>query len=95
MALGLPLPVDEAGHAAGLLPRHRRLGDGHELLELILRDLPNPEHAVTLESEHNIRGRPGFDVVGSPVELQAEVPGWPRKSTGKQINAKNDLANAA
>jgi hypothetical protein len=34
-------------------------------------------------------------VVDTPVELQAEVPGWPRKSTGKQINAKNDLAIAA
>ena len=33
-------------------------------------------------TEH-IRGRPGFDVVGSPAELQAEVPGRPRKSTGK------------
>ena len=32
----------------------------------------------------NIRGRSGFDVVGSPVELQAEVPGRPRKTTGKQ-----------
>ncbi len=31
---------------------------------------------------YDIRGRSGFDVVGSPVELQAEVPGWPRKSTG-------------
>ena len=30
----------------------------------------------------DIRGRPGFDVVGSPVELQAEVPGRPRKTTG-------------
>src|SRR4051794_38119436 len=32
----------------------------------------------------HIRGRPGLDVVGSPVELQAEVPGRPPKSTGKQ-----------
>ena len=30
----------------------------------------------------DIRGRPGFDVVGSPAELQAEVPGRPRKTTG-------------
>src|SRR3954454_4704327 len=30
----------------------------------------------------HIRGRSGFDVVGSPVELQAEVPGRPRKTTG-------------
>ena len=32
----------------------------------------------------NIRGRHGFDVVGSPAELQAEVSGRPRKTTGKQ-----------
>src|SRR5207249_52532 len=32
----------------------------------------------------DIRGRPGFDVVGSPAELQAEVPGRPRKTTGNQ-----------
>jgi hypothetical protein len=43
----------------------------------------------------DIRGRPGFDVVGSPAELQAEVAGWPRKSTGKKASAKNDLALAA
>src|SRR5207247_2805932 len=28
----------------------------------------------------DIRGRPGFDVVGSPAELQADVPGRPRKT---------------
>jgi hypothetical protein len=43
----------------------------------------------------HIRGRPGFDVVGSPAELQAEVAGWPRKSTGNKASAKNDLALAA
>jgi hypothetical protein len=43
----------------------------------------------------NIRGRSGFDVVGSPVELRAEVAGWPRKSTGTNASAKNDLALAA
>jgi hypothetical protein len=43
----------------------------------------------------DIRGRPGFDVVGSPAELQAEVAGWPRKSTGKHVSAKNNLALAA
>src|SRR3954452_20584294 len=32
----------------------------------------------------DIRGRPGFDVVGSPAELQAEVPGRPPKTTGTQ-----------
>ena len=40
---------------------------------------------VAISAGHsNIRGRPGFDVVGSPVELQAEVPGRPRKTTGTQ-----------
>ena len=29
-------------------------------------------------SRNDIRGRPGFDVVDSPVELRAEVPGRPR-----------------
>jgi hypothetical protein len=38
----------------------------------------------TGEVKEDIRGRPGFDVVDSPAELQAEVAGWPRKSTGKQ-----------
>ncbi len=32
----------------------------------------------------DIRGRPGLDVVGSPAELQAEVPGRPPKTTGTQ-----------
>ena len=32
----------------------------------------------------DIRGRSGFDVVGSPAELQAEVPGRPRKTTGNK-----------
>jgi len=34
-------------------------------------------------------------VVDSPAELQAEVAGWPRKSTGKTVRAKNNLALAA
>src|SRR3712207_8188041 len=38
----------------------------------------------------NIRGRPGFDVVGSPAELQAEVPGRPRKTTGNQRKCGRD-----
>jgi hypothetical protein len=46
--------------------------------------------------ESHIRGRPGFDVVGSPAELRAEVAGWPRKSTGTKASAnKNELALAA
>ena len=39
-------------------------------------DLPDLRHAATIRA--HIRGRPGFDVVGSPAELQAEVPGRPR-----------------
>jgi hypothetical protein len=40
-------------------------------------------------------GRSGFDVVGSPGELQAEVPGWPRKTTGNNASADEKLALAA
>jgi hypothetical protein len=29
-------------------------------------------------------GATGFDVVDTPAELQAEVPGRPRKTTGKK-----------
>ena len=53
-----------------------------ELLFGLVRDRGNLDHAATLWL--HIRGRPGFDVVGSPAELQAEVPGRPRKTTGKQ-----------
>ena len=36
----------------------------------------------------NIRGRPGLDVVGSPVKQRAEVAGRPRKTTGtKQVRS--------
>ena len=35
-------------------------------------------------NHHNIRGRHGFDVADSPAELQAEVSGRPRKTTGNQ-----------
>jgi len=49
-----------------------------------------------LDALTHIRGRSGFDVVGSPVELRAEVAGWPRKSTGTKASAnKNELALAA
>jgi hypothetical protein len=51
--------------------------------------------AIAAKMWLHIRGRPGFDVVGSPAELQAEVAGWPRKSTGNKASAKNDLALAA
>ena len=39
----------------------------------------------------DIRGRPGFDVVGSPAELQAEVPGRPRKTTGNKRKCEGQL----
>src|SRR3954454_5453122 len=39
----------------------------------------------------HIRGRPGFDVVGSPAELQAEVPGRPRKTTGNKRKCEGQL----
>ena len=42
-----------------------------------------PAPAATIRIS-DIRGRPGFDVVGSPAELQAEVPGRPPKTTGTQ-----------
>ncbi len=52
------------------------------------------EAPATLEL--HIRGRSGFDVVGSPDELQAEDPGWPRKTPGKTASANdNELALAA
>jgi hypothetical protein len=37
----------------------------------------------------------GFDVVGSPAELQAEVPGRPPKTTGTNASANDNLALAA
>jgi hypothetical protein len=52
------------------------------------RPVPEPAHdgrslgPMRLQFVTHIRGRPGIDVVGSPAELQAEVPGRPRKTTG-------------
>ena len=57
---------------------------------LMPRIVPQPCRAepsgYTVLTTH-IRGRHGFDVVGSPAELQAEVSGRPRKTTGnnKQV----------
>ena len=45
--------------------------------------ISNPTRRGYTEARTNIRGRPGLDVVGSPAELQVEVPGRPRKTTGK------------
>src|SRR5215210_2922838 len=39
---------------------------------------------MQLQYDDNIWGRPGFDVVVTPAELQAEVPGRPPKTTGTQ-----------
>jgi hypothetical protein len=36
---------------------------------------------------HTSTGTTGFDVVDPWRKLQAEVPGWPRKTTGKTIRA--------
>src|SRR5215210_925924 len=41
----------------------------------------------------DIRGRPGFDVVGSPAELQAEVP-EASQNTGKNASADKNRALA-
>jgi hypothetical protein len=43
----------------------------------------------------HIRGRPGFDVVDAPAELQAEVPGGLVKHREPKASAKNNLALAA
>ena len=40
------------------------------------------DRRVDWSDRTHIRGRHGFDVVGSPAELQAEVSGRPRKTTG-------------
>ena len=58
-------------------------GSGHQRY-LTCQDGPGHLRIMSLKFGSHIRGRPGFDVVGSPAELQAEVAGWPRKSTGKQ-----------
>ena len=52
----------------------------------------NDDHAATLRG--HIRGRPGFDVVGSPAELQAEVPVGLVKQPGTNVSAKNENALA-
>ena len=47
-----------------------------------------------LQCVHNIRGRPGLDVVGSPAELQAEVSGRPRKTTGNQTQVRKTISHS-
>jgi hypothetical protein len=51
----LVAPVDEAGDG-GVLPWLGREGDGHQLLQLVLGDLANPQHPATLCSEHTYGG---------------------------------------
>ena len=75
---------------ATAIASRRGLGDATRLVRVdgVVRSPPEPRGLVRLGSPdlqhrgynraHNIRGRPGFDVVGSPAELQAEVPGRPR-----------------
>ena len=69
-------------------------GTGHQR-NLTCQDGPGHLRIMSLKFGSHIRGRPGFDVVGSPAELQAEVAGWPRKSTGTNASAKQNLALAA
>jgi hypothetical protein len=45
------------------------------------------EGGYDVQATH-IRGRPGLDVVVTPAELQAEVSGRPRKTTGKQTQVR-------
>jgi predicted dithiol-disulfide oxidoreductase (DUF899 family) len=63
-----------------------------------LRELAPPARRVLTRSPAtmwpDIRGRPGFDVVGSPAELQAEVPGRPRKTTGNNQQVRMTIAHS-
>lgn len=45
-------------------------------------------------SQTDIRGRHGFDVVDSPAELQAEVSGRPRKTTGNQTQVRKTTSHS-
>ena len=65
-------------------------GTGHEC-DLTCQDGSVHLGIISLKFVHNIRGRPGFDVVGSPAELQAEVPGRPPKTTGNQSKCEGQL----
>src|SRR5258708_10522381 len=69
-ALEAPSTASAAMAIRSLIPRLCRSGAMRRL------------GGYTLLTTH-IRGRHGFDVVGSPAELQAEVSGRPRKTTGK------------
>jgi hypothetical protein len=49
---------------------------------------------ATMRAEQQIRGRHGFDVVGSPGELQAEVSGRPPKTTGKTTQVRKTTSHS-
>ena len=76
-----------AGAAVVALGQLGLLRVGHRLRERgaegLRADLDRTTPARLHWERTHIRGRPGFDVVGSPAELQVEVPGRPRKTTGK------------
>ena len=58
--------------------------DAKRQMERALKSPQPLRRAATLSGNENIRGRHGFDVVGSPGELQAEVSGRPPKTTGNK-----------
>src|SRR5205823_15064456 len=78
-----PRPREAAARQA---PRHREARGGSR--DPACPEIPPLTATISLT---NIRGRPGFDVVGSPAELQAEVPGRPRKTTGNQRKCEGQL----
>ncbi len=87
-------PKPRAGSSGALRRRNRgspisartcRNGDGDRMdLALTVAGLRQILARIYNGGVTNIRGRPGLDVVGSPAELQVEVPGRPRKTTGNQ-----------
>jgi hypothetical protein len=81
-----PLPQELAARGGRLwgAPAHVGRGGGRGIL---------PEDNGY--NEHDIRGRPGLDVVGAPAELQVEVPVGLVKQPGTNVSADNELALAA
>src|SRR5215211_8915869 len=81
LALGVGAPAGRFGRPAAWRARNAdaRGGSWHG---------GRLDHRTRATIGADIRGRPGFDVVGSPAELQAEVPGRPRKTTGNQTQVR-------
>ena len=70
------LPTTSSGGSSGA-SRGRRGGQALPAAPMVAS-----VDGYNLQDKHT--GAPGFDVVGSPAELQAEVSGRPRKTTGTQ-----------